>query len=260
MYNKKQNDQNIGIYEPRFYRKNMGKDRFCSFVVHYHDSDLWIGVDAESFTKELALFAQEKLVAIRSELETYLLNHSAYASSFSPVQAQKDAPEIAKAMATAGAIAQTGPMAAVAGAFSEYLGTAIQKKFKCKEIVVENGGDLYLSLQNTMTLSVYAGTSPLSGKVGIEIPATATPLGICTSAGTVGPSTSFGNADAVMVASKNTLLADALATAIGNRVKSAVNIEQELNICTIQPEIESLLIICDGKIGVKGKFELKLIK
>ena len=246
-------------FEPRFYRDHMGEHRFRSFIIKYKDSDLWIGVDDESYDENMPEFAKQQLLLLRNELETYILKQPLFATSFAPVQVIDDAPEIALQMGEAGFLSQTGPMASVAGAFSEFIGKAIQKKFRVNELVVENGGDIYMILQKNLTLSVYAGDSMLSGKIGVEIPAIETPVGICTSAGTVGPSISFGKADAVTVACKNTLLADAFATAIGNRIVSSSDIDMELSKVNQQPEILSLLIICDGKVGVKGKFQLRMI-
>lgn len=246
--------------EPRFYRETMGKERFTSFVVSYKDSDLWIGIDKKSYCDKMASFALNKLIELRHTLETHITAYPKFASSFTPLSPKTSATAFIQQMYSAAQIAQTGPMAAVAGIFSECMGKAIQNEFDIQEIVVENGGDIYLSLINNLALSVYAGKSPLSGKVGLEINAADTPLGICTSAGTVGPSISFGKADAVMVACHDTALADALATAIGNKVKSANDIETQLEIIETQPEILSLLIIADGKIGLKGKFELRMIK
>jgi len=107
-----------------------------------------------------------------------------------------------------------GPMSAVAGAFSYHIGNMLEQRYGLKEVIVENGGDLYLNITKDTLISVYAGNSPLSEKVGLRVPAEYSPLGICTSAGTVGPSLNFGAADAVMVACKNTLLADSYATAL----------------------------------------------
>ena len=247
-------------YEPRFYRNRMGENRFHSFMVGYKDSDLWIGIDKASFHPDMPAFAQKKLIELRKELEQYILTHPEFASSYTPIDTNAASPQIAIQMSAAGKIAETGPMAAVAGAFSEFLGKAIQHKFEVKEIVIENGGDIYLLLEQNMILSVYAGESSLSGKIGIEIPAKETPLGVCTSAGTVGPSTSFGNADAVMVAAKNTALADALATSIGNKIKSANDINPTLELMKTNKSIKSLLIICENKMGITGDFELRLCK
>ncbi|MFA9392304.1 MAG: UPF0280 family protein [Prolixibacteraceae bacterium] len=246
--------------EPRWYRNGMGEGRFISFVVTYKDSDLWIGVDKDSYDPGMKDFAQAKLTELRTELEGYILNHSEFATSFSPFDVQEFAPDMAIDMAQAGKFAGTGPMASVAGAFSEYLGNTIQQKFIVNELLIENGGDIYAKLNQDLILAVYAGRSALSGKVGIEIPAEETPLGICTSAGTVGPSVSFGKADAVMVVCKSTLLADAFATAIGNRVKQASDIDVELKMTEQHPQILSVLIICGGAVGIRGKYALKMLQ
>ncbi|MDA3930787.1 MAG: UPF0280 family protein [Prolixibacteraceae bacterium] len=246
--------------EPRFYRDGMGEGRFRSFVVGYKDSDLWIGIDVQSFRLEMANFAQQKLIEFRQQLEAYIQNNVEFVGSLSPLELDLSAPDIAQFMCNASMKAGTGPMAAVAGAFSEYIGKALLEKYAIKELVVENGGDLFLSLQKAMQLSVYAGDSSLSNKVGVEIPAEDTPIGVCTSAGTVGPSISFGKADAVMIISKNTGIADAFATAIGNKVKTAADIESQLEIIDDTSEIISGIIICDGRLGIKGKYDLKLIQ
>jgi ApbE superfamily uncharacterized protein (UPF0280 family) len=247
-------------FEPRFYRNAMGAKRFKSFVVTYKDSDLWIGIDNDSFRDEMVGFAHEKLISLRDELELYIAKHPGFAESFEPLNVLPNAPGIALEMANAAKIAKTGPMAAVAGAFSENIGLALQRKFNIKEIAVENGGDIYLSVQNNIVISVYAGESALSNKVGIDVRAVDTPLGICTSAGTVGPSVSLGKADAVVLACKNTALADAYATFVANNVNTNDDIERALSIAQSNKEILSLLVICNGEMGIWGKFELKLLK
>jgi ApbE superfamily uncharacterized protein (UPF0280 family) len=243
-------------FGPRFYREQMGVNRFRSFIISYKDSDLWIGVDIESYRDEMIEFSYDKLVELRRSLELYIENHPLFATSFLPVKTNHDDPEIAIEMSNASEIANTGPMAAVAGAFSEYIAKSLLNKFKLNEIVVENGGDIFLKLKNDLILSVYAGDSPLSGKMGLEIPAWSTPLGVCTSAGTVGPSVSFGKADAVVIASKNAALADAFATAYGNMVKAADDIKEALELAKKDKKILSALIICEGKVGIWGQFKV----
>lgn len=245
--------------EARFYRKQMDNGRFRSFTVGYKDTDLWIGVDPKSYVPEIQEIALQEIKELRMQLEAFIVENPLFATSFEPVSVSKDATNIVQQMAHAGQKAQTGPMAAVAGAFSEFVGRKLAQTFHLKEIVVENGGDLYLQLNQPITLSVYAGISPLSGKVGIQIPAENTPAGVCTSAGTVGPSISFGKADAVMVVCRNTALADAYATAFGNQIQSETDIQPQLNRLEQLPEIESMLIVCNGQIGIKGKYPLKII-
>jgi uncharacterized protein len=243
----------------RFYREKMGEGRFRSFIVRCKDSDLWIGIDPGSYRHEMESFAFQKLIELRYELESYIHSYPGFQTSFVPVTIRANDPAIAVEMAKAGKIAGTGPMAAVAGAFSEFVGKALQKEFNIDEIVVENGGDIYLKLKCNLLLSVYAGESSFTGKLGVEIPASVTPLGICTSSGTVGPSISFGKADAVVIASKCTALADAYATAYGNRVKCSDDIPVVIKHAKKDKRILSAVIVCEGKAGICGQFNIKPI-
>jgi uncharacterized protein len=163
-------------------------------------------------------------------------------------------------MAAASEIAGVGPMAAVAGLFAREVGEAILKNFSVEEMVIENGGDIFVLLKNELVLSVFAGDSPLSERIGLVIPSETGKIGICTSAGTVGPSLSFGKADAVVVICEDAVLADAFATAFGNKVKSPNDVEKVINLSEKYPEILSLLIICEDKIGIKGDFEMRILK
>lgn len=237
----------------------MGEGRFTSFISGYKDTDLWIGVDPLSFSEEMKGFCYERIRSYRVELENYLVSDPLFGKTLSPYHPLPEATEMAFKMAEAGRKAGVGPMAAVAGAFSERLGKDLMTQFKIKELVIENGGDIFLSLTDSLIMSVYAGNDPLSGKVGILIPENIGELGVCTSSGKVGPSLSFGKADAAMIACKNTAIADAWATSIGNMIKKADDIDGVLEFTEKIDEILSVVIICDGKMGIRGEFELKII-
>jgi uncharacterized protein len=243
-------------FGPRFYRNEMGNDRFNSFVITCKDSDLWIGVDKVSYTPSMIQFAHGKLIELRYSLEKFICQFPRFGTSYTPVDIDVDSPEIAILMCQAAKIAGVGPMAAVAGAFSEYIGKEIQKEFSIKEIVVENGGDIYMNLSNNIILSIYAGNSNLTGKIRLKIPSYLTPVGICTSAGNVGPSVSFGKADAVMITCKNTALADAYATTFGNMVTKAIDIPKAIELTRNCKEVLSAVIICENQLGISGEFEL----
>ncbi|HAH24515.1 MAG TPA: UPF0280 family protein [Prolixibacteraceae bacterium] len=248
------------MIEERTYRKQFSRERFSSFIVNYKDTDLWIGVDPGSYQEEMKDFAFQKVKELRHLLEGYLLQDPVYGHTFGPHYPQPNAPAIVKGMADAARVAGVGPMAAVAGAFAEAVGLHLLRSFDVQELVVENGGDIFLKVERAITLSVYAGNSVLSEKIAIEIPAEESPLGVCTSSGTVGPSISLGKADAAMIVCRNTALADAFATAIGNRVKSPEDVQKAIDQTELFAEILSAVIICGDKIGIRGKFEIKLIK
>ncbi|MFR4044847.1 MAG: UPF0280 family protein [Odoribacter splanchnicus] len=133
-----------------------------------------------------------------------------------------------------------------------------EKRFGIKEVIVENGGDIYADLCQDMDISVFAGSSPLSEKVGLHIEAAYAPLGICTSSGTVGPSLSFGKADAVMIVCSDVILADTYATAFANTIQTAEDVQTCIEKIREQEDILAAIAIKDDKLGICGNFELKL--
>ena len=248
------------MIEQRTYRNQFSQQRFRSFGVNYKETDLWIGVDPDSFREQMKDVAHSKVLQLRSEIEAYLLKDPIFGKTFEPHRVEPNAPEIVRLMAEAADRAGVGPMAAVAGAFSEMVGRYLMQQFDIQELIVENGGDIFMKIEHNLLMSVYAGNSPLSEKIGIEIQASESPLGVCTSAGTVGPSVSLGKTDATMIICRNTALADALATTFGNLVQSPDDVQQVTQQTEQFPEILSAVIICRDKIGIRGKFEMKLVR
>jgi ApbE superfamily uncharacterized protein (UPF0280 family) len=165
-----------------------------------------------------------------------------------------DAPQIIQAMILASSSVGVGPMASVAGAIAENVGRELLPF--SPEIIVENGGDIYLKSLSKRVVGIFAGNSPLSGKIGLEINAQDTPLGICTSSGTVGHSLSYGSADAVVVLSPSATLADAAATAIGNRVSIAGDVNDAIEFGKSISGLTGLIIIKDENMGVWGEVNL----
>jgi ApbE superfamily uncharacterized protein (UPF0280 family) len=145
-------------------------------------------------------------------------------------------------------------MAAVAGAMAESVSRDLLEL--SQEVIVENGGDIYLATSRERTIGIYAGSSPLSLKLGIVLQPEDTPLGICTSSGTVGHSLSFGRADAVCILSKSAALADAAATAVGNRVQEGKDIDRGLEKGKEIEGVLGTLIIVGEKVGVWGDIRL----
>jgi ApbE superfamily uncharacterized protein (UPF0280 family) len=145
-------------------------------------------------------------------------------------------------------------MAGVAGAVSEFVGYDLLNH--TKNLIIENGGDIFIKSQNKLITSVYAGVSALSYNVNFIVKPEETPLGICTSSATVGPSLSFGKADAVCVISKSATLADAAASAIGNKVKNKNDIKSALDFGINIKGVTGIIIILENEMGAIGKLEL----
>jgi hypothetical protein len=144
-------------------------------------------------------------------------------------------------------------MAAVAGAVAEQVGRALLAE--TGQVIVENGGDIFLYSTRVRTAAIYAGSSPLSGRLGLRVSRTEQALGLCTSSGTVGPSLSLGRADAAMVLATSAALADAAATALGNRVQSENDIAGALeHLQTIEGVLGGAVIIGEH-LGAWGEVE-----
>jgi len=247
-------------YEPRWYRKQMDSKRFHSFTVTHFETDLWIGVNPDSFQKRMISFCVEKIKLLRNLLDDYITRFPLFRNSLVPLAFDTSAPEIAQEMLLQSQNTGTGPMSCVAGAFAHFMGQELINKFHPKELVIENGGDIFILSEKTIQVAVYAGKSQLSGKIGILVTPDKTPLGICTSSGTVGPSLSFGKADAVMIVCKSTTLADGYATAFANKIHSPDDISNVIESIKKIPEIISALIICDDKFGICGKLKLEIFR
>lgn len=250
----------FGDFQPRTYRTQFNTKRFTGFIVNHLETDLWIGIDPVSFREEMKDVALAKVKSLRKKLDDYIQTEPFFKKSLKPFHPADFAPVEAKQMAMAAEKAGIGPMSAVAGLFAREVGEEIIQNFSVKELVIENGGDIFVLLKETLVLSVFAGDSILSERIGLEIPADKNKLGICTSAGTVGPSISYGVADAVVVVCEDILLADAFATAFGNKVKSPDHVEKVIKQAENHPEILSLVIICEDQIGIKGENEIRILK
>jgi hypothetical protein len=85
--------------------------------------------------------------------------------------------------------------------------------------VVDNGGDIALISDRPIRVGVHAAEALLSNRIAFVVPPQDAILGICTSSATVGPSVSFGMADAVTILSPDVALADAWATSVCNQIR-----------------------------------------
>jgi ApbE superfamily uncharacterized protein (UPF0280 family) len=237
------------MYEKRTYRNWVKTDDLVKFEVIVKETDLLVRAE-----RDLSKETRELVLKYRHQLETYIAMNPQFQKSLLPLMDDSYAPEIVREMIRASQLARVGPMAAVAGAMAEMISKDLLKL--SKEVIVENGGDIYLATSRERTIGIYAGDSPLSFKMGIVISPEETPLGVCTSSGTVGPSLSFGKADAVCILSKSAVLADAAATAVGNVVKEKKDIELGLERGREIAGVLGTLIIVEEKMGLWGNIKL----
>lgn len=245
-------------YISRTYRSRFRNEKRHFFTVKIKETDLSIGIRQEAWQPAIEDFALQFVKELRDDMDRWIARRPDYARALVPCEAGEDAPLIFREMSEAAEKSGIGPMSAVAGAVAQKTGEALCRQFRLNEVMVENGGDIYACFQEDIEVSVFAGQSPLSEKVGLHIEAARSPLGICTSSGTVGPSLSFGRADAVMIVCNDTLLADTYATAFANMVQTEDDIEPCISAIQAKQDILGAIAIKNGKMGICGQFGLKL--
>lgn len=195
--------------------------------------------------------AEREILRRRGELEAYIRSDPRFGRSLEPCAVSPGAPEIVRRMAEAAARVGVGPMAAVAGAIAEYAVRAMVAA-GARHAVVDNGGDIALFLDRPVTLALYAGRYGPHG-LGLRLKPRSGLFGVCTSSATVGPSLSFGRADAATVIAGDVVLADAAATALGNRLTRphTATIRAALN-SLLLPGIDCLIAVIGRRIGWCG--------
>lgn len=224
------------------------------FRIVVKQTDVDIAVQPAAFSRELVLWTEQLIRAERAALEAYIARDEMFLHTLEPYEPLPGAPDIARDMARAAALCGVGPMAAVAGAFADRIGRRLLRR--SKEVIVENGGDIFLRSTRKRVIGIFAGESCFSNRIGLEVPPFLTPLGICTSSGTIGPSLSFGRADAVVIVARTATLADAVATATANRVRAPGDIEAALEFATAVPGVMGAVAIIGDALGIKGKLKL----
>ncbi len=236
-------------YQKRFYRELTKDSDLIGQEVIIKETDLFIFAE-----KDIKSIAEEIVKKYRTEIEDYIKHKPEFMTSLEPIDHDPEADDIIKEMIRTTKLAGVGPMASVAGAIAAFTGNELLAH--SKQIIIENGGDIFIKSDKVRTVAVYAGDSPLSNKIFIKIKPKDTPVGICTSSGTVGHSLSFGKADACVIIAKSAILADAVATATCNRIKGKKDIAPSLEFAISIKGVKGAVAILGKNLGSIGNVEL----
>jgi ApbE superfamily uncharacterized protein (UPF0280 family) len=230
----------------------MAAEGLVAFDVQVKQTDLRIL--AESDLSEQAL---RSVRIVRRTLEKWIARDRDFIAALSPLSCPVDAPKVIREMCAAGQAAGVGPMAAVAGAIAERVARDLSAF--SPNVIVENGGDTFLMGDRERLVSIFAGRSPLSQRLALVVPPERQPLSVCTSSGTVGPSMSFGQADAAVIVARNAALADGVATAVGNRVRKPADVGPAVEWASSIPGLIHVVAILGEHMAAWGALELRTL-
>ena len=241
--------KNIRTNTNRFYRNQIRETSLQSFHVQVAETDLCIYA-SRNLTNE----AYESVIKCRDQLESFIRQYPTFATTLTPWTDIQPAPEIIRQMIHASQCAGVGPMASVAGVIAEMVGTTLLQY--SDEIIVENGGDLFIHKKQPFNVGIYAGDSPFSNRIGIHVDQAGESVSICTSSAVIGHSLSFGQADAVTVLSHSATLADAVATATANYVKTRDDISNAIDFAKKIANVDGVLVLIGDAMGAWGNIEI----
>lgn len=215
------------------------------FKFSYKETITTILTEREEFYE----VAVKAILEARSEIEEYIAIRPDFLISYEPLDCSNcTGKKIVKKMCYSAKLANVGPMASVAGAIAQY---AVDKMVEAgaKLAIVDNGGDIAIHSNREIKIGIYPST------IALLIPPTDN-IAVCTSSGKIGPSVSFGWADAATVIAKDACIADAFATALGNIVGdfSREEIERKLSDFYSRHKdfIMGAIVIKDGDVAIVG--------
>lgn len=236
----------------RFYRFLTENSGLVSFNVTINETDLQVYAE-----KNLKRKVYHLVIKYRSAIENYIKLNSDFLTTLTPYRVDNTAPKIIQEMIHSTRKVSVGPMAAVAGAIADFIGRELLTY--SDEVIIENGGDIFIKCKVSKRIGIYCGEkSKFNNKLIIEIKPEDTPLGICTSSGTVGHSLSFGHTDATTVIAETATLADALATKVGNIVKTEDDITKGIEFAKNISGTKGIIIVIGEKMAVWGDVKLVL--
>jgi ApbE superfamily uncharacterized protein (UPF0280 family) len=194
--------------------------------------------------------AVEALKATRSEIERQVRKDPFFLTTMEPYTPQDPGP-VVRRMCDASAVAGVGPMATVAGAVAQVALEAMVEQ-GCDHGWVDNGGDVALVLSAPATMEVFHEPGAKTA-FGLGLEPTHGIIGVCTSSGRLGHSISLGDSDVALAVADSAFLADALATAIGNRVHGPSTLGTCFDPFKGTKGMIGALAMADGEVAMHGR-------
>ena len=236
------------MYEERFYRGQI-LSKF-KLEVSFNESDLLVCTDK----KIDKCFVESILKKYYDQIKEYVKENPIFMNSLFPLDDNISSPDIIKKMMESSRVSGIGPFSSVAGAIAFYVGNEILEI--CDEVIIENGGDIFLKINEDKHLGIYLGERFKIKNVILRIRKKNCSFGIASSSAVIGHSLNFGNADVVTVIAKDVVIADGLATSLSNKIKKENDIKMIIEQAKSIPELNGIFIAFDDKMFLWGDLEM----
>ncbi|MCU0666340.1 MAG: UPF0280 family protein [Candidatus Omnitrophica bacterium] len=240
-------------FQKRFYRHSVRPQGLYACVARLQETDVQVLTDTP-VSKD---FIVKRIKKYRREIENYISRHPRFLTSLKPIPVEINAQPIIKKMAQAAQKANVGPMAAVAGAIAFFLGKDLMRR-KCRDVIIENGGDIFVKTSRARIVGIYSGRSSLFNGIKLRIRPRMRISGVCASSGTIGHSLSFGKADSAVILAVDPVIADAVATATCNLVRKKEDLKKAIDFAKSIKAVKGAVLIMGDNLASWGKAELVL--
>lgn len=226
----------------------------ASFQVVVEETDLWI-VAARDLSAEVLAYVHN----LRGALKTHIAFNPEFLKSMTPLSAPDNAHPLVKAMCKASLATGVGPMAGVAGTIAQFV--ADHFRTLSPDIIVENGGDIYMHSTRERTVGILADPAGKAG-LGVKLEPGDFPISICSSSARIGHSVSLGKGDLAAAAAREGALADCAATALCNVLQGPEDLKRAMDLAASWRGKGVLFAFaqCAGKIAVWGELELTALE
>ena len=205
------------------------------------------------------MFITERIAEIREELEAYIQCQPEFLKKLVPLKPVSGAPKPVRLMTAAADLTGVGPMAAVAGTTAQLAALRSMltaRSYKASEIIIENGGDIFilpLEKSKPVLAGIFSGLDSKFSSLALKIKPSLRGTAVCSSSGRMGHSLSFGDCDLCTVISENAALADAAATLGGNMVKTEADLEPAAKKLTAIEGVDGVLLIKNDRLAIAGR-------
>jgi len=200
--------------------------------------------------KELQIEAHSVLTRCWRELQQYLARRPQVQAPHPLAEVDSDAPEVAQVMQDSSIETNVPPMLVMDGALTDMVAKEL-KKF-AKQVLIENGPEVFVHTEKTRQVRIFAGESPLSSRLVLEIQPDLCPVGISTHCCSENLMTPGRSVDVAVAVCNTVSLAAAFAAGAGERLAAGQTFTEIQNWASRRGGVMGLLLLKGDLMSKRG--------